>query len=167
MNLTQGHLTVLTQEIEQWYAWLIRKITDSDYPDVRAKSSDYVNRVRRTAYQTLDDTDWFIQTGSQALYQEKNGQLAGRGGAMEMACRPNFRQTLCSAIEKWYAWLISNPNPLFNSDDMVRMQAPVVYFHQTTEWLSRTTILNTDWFFDKGSQVVMNRWRKEDYDAYE
>lgn len=165
--MIQGHLTSLTQQIEQWYAWLIKKCTQVHDPDVRGRSSEYAERVRRTASQTLDDTDWFIQMGSQALYQEKSRQLAGRGEAVGVDRPSNSRQTLHVAIEKWYAWLISNPNPLFNSDDMVRMQAPVVYFHRATEWLSRTTLLNTDWFFDKGSQVVMDRWRKEDYDAYE
>lgn len=86
---------------------------------------------------------------------------------MSLEAASDARQALQSAIEKWYLWLSSNPATLFNANDALRMQGPVFYLHSANEWLSRTTMLNTEWFFEKGSDIVMDRWRKENYDAYE
>jgi hypothetical protein len=74
---------------------------------------------------------------------------------------------LLLSVENWYAWLISKPTTLFSGEDVQTMQRPVVYFHNANEWLSRTTMLNAEWFFREGSEIVMNRWKKEEYDSYD
>lgn len=74
---------------------------------------------------------------------------------------------LQSSVEKWYEWLISKPTTLFGVEDVQTLQRPVVYFHKANEWLSRTTMLNAEWFFREGSEIVMDRWRKEEYDSYD
>lgn len=80
---------------------------------------------------------------------------------------PNSSSRLEDVLEQWYGWLTTDAAPLFTADDAARMSAPVSYFHQAVDWLSRTTLSNTEWFFKEGSQIVMNRWLKDDYDAYE
>lgn len=70
-------------------------------------------------------------------------------------------------LEQWYVWLSSTPDPLFQKADEEQMKNPVLYFHASIDWLSRTTISNTEWFFAEGSHIVMKRWSEEDYDAYE
>ena len=70
-------------------------------------------------------------------------------------------------IEQLYAWLCSGPEILFNARDAEQMQRPVAYFHEAINWLARTTLANAEWFFKEGSQIVMNRWLKDDYNAYE
>lgn len=74
---------------------------------------------------------------------------------------------LQSAVERWYEWLVSRPDTMFLPEDVQTLQRPVVYFHKANEWLSRTTMLNAEWFFKEGSQIVMNRWQKGEYDAYD
>lgn len=74
---------------------------------------------------------------------------------------------LQEVLEQWYGWLTTDTEPLFTAADALRMNDPVSYFHQAVEWLSRTTVSNTEWFFAEGSQIVMNRWLRNDYDAYE
>lgn len=77
------------------------------------------------------------------------------------------REELLVTLEQWYQWLTSNPDVLFDSDDVKRLQSPVVYFHKANNWLSRTTMLNADWFFKEGSDIVMKRWKEGEYDAYD
>jgi len=74
---------------------------------------------------------------------------------------------LRGVLEEWYDWLTKEGEPLFSPQDAIRMSAPVTYLHKSVDWLSRTTMANTEWFFTDGSQIVMNRWLKDDYDAYE
>lgn len=74
---------------------------------------------------------------------------------------------LQDVLEEWYNWLTKDGEPLFSPQDAIRMGDPVSYLHQAVDWLSRTTMANTEWFFTDGSQIVMNRWLKDDYDAYE
>ncbi|WDL95144.1 hypothetical protein [Alicyclobacillus sp. ALC3] len=81
--------------------------------------------------------------------------------------RANLEARLRGSVENWYAWLTSKPDVLFYAEDVQTMQRPVAYFHQANEWLSRTTMLNADWFFQQGSDIVMSRWKKGEYDAYD
>lgn len=69
-------------------------------------------------------------------------------------------------VEKWYEWLCSNPSALFQPADITRMREPALYFHQSINWLHRTTIFNTEWFIQEASQMMMNRWLKDDYDVF-
>ncbi|WP_026961778.1 hypothetical protein [Alicyclobacillus herbarius] len=155
------------QKIEDWYIWLRDKFSSTQNESFHFRNTEFEHRAMSLLSRLLEDTHWFIQTGSQILYREKSGHEAGGDETMDPSHWLDSRQQLQSAIEKWYAWLLSNPSPLLNSDDVVRIHAPVVVFHKANEWLSRTTMLNTDWFFDKGSDIVMDRWRKEDHDAYD
>lgn len=77
------------------------------------------------------------------------------------------REQLLDLIEQWYVWLTSSPIPLFTEDDITKMHEPVFQLFQTAEWLSQSSIVQTERFLESGSQLVMSRWLKGDYDAYE
>ncbi|MET3292085.1 UNVERIFIED_CONTAM: hypothetical protein ABID98_004655 [Brevibacillus sp. OAP136] len=78
----------------------------------------------------------------------------------------NTREAIAEVVERWYEWLCSQPNALFHGADIERMRQPAHYFHHSIDWLSKTTLTNTDWFLAQGSNDVKNRWLRDDYDVY-
>ncbi|MEK3720377.1 hypothetical protein [Paenibacillus sp. FSL H8-0034] len=77
------------------------------------------------------------------------------------------RQHLQAVLERWYVWLASNPSVLFHPVDQERMMEPIIHLRQTHNWMSQGAIAKTEWFFEAGSQRLLERIRNGDYDIYE
>ena len=77
------------------------------------------------------------------------------------------RRHLQEELERWYVWLSSNPSALFGQEDLNRMMEPITHLRQTHNWLSQGAIAKTEWFFETGSNRLLERLRNGEYDIYE
>lgn len=157
----------------QWYAWLCAKPESLFHQENEFQMykpiSSYLDVLRKLHQETRAHMEWFIYEGSQSLILHIQSAQRKKGGVImdESHTAEDMNQKMVQLLEQWYAWLCSTPKPLFNQTDTIQMRNPVLYFHEAINWLSRTTLANTQWFFTDGSQIVMNRWIKGDYNSYE
>ncbi|WP_282199570.1 hypothetical protein [Collibacillus ludicampi] len=158
--------------VEQWYVWLCSKpnflFQHENETRMHHSVSNYHHKLYELQQSAIAQSDWFIHEGSQVLIQAMTiEKTKGETDLGEFEDTEEKIQKLSQLLERWYSWLGSTPEPLFRRADYDQMKNPVIYFHEAIDWLSRTTIVNTEWFFSDGSQIVMNRWLKGDYDSYE
>lgn len=159
--------------LEQWYTWLGSNPAPLFHPSCKPGMykpvAFYYENVQKLHQTAITGTERFLQEGARSLLNDMSARIGQKGdAAMTRSQNPEaVKQQLKQLLEHWYAWLSSNPEPTFSRSDNTHMKNPVIYFHEAIDWLSRTTMANTEWFFAEGSQIVMNRWIKGDYDAYE
>ena len=102
------------------------------------------------------------------------GGSAGRAEAAREAEAVRAGERLVSrieplerAIKRLYVWLVSRPELLFQETDALRMDGPIIHVKQTGDWISRSAVAKTDWFFEHGHALLLRRLRQGDYDSYE
>jgi hypothetical protein len=77
------------------------------------------------------------------------------------------RQKLKDVLESWYVWLSSNPDVLFLQEDRKQMMEPIIHLRQTHNRICQGSLAKTEWFFETGSQRLLERLRNGAYDIYE
>lgn len=95
-----------------------------------------------------------------AEQQPDPGVEAG-GGMSECA------DELDRALMRLYVWLVSRPALLFQEADRLSMDGPIIHVKQTGDWLSRSAVAKTEWYFEHGHALLMRRLQQGDYDSYE
>lgn len=105
-------------------------------------------------------------TLEKGMMDMKQIKMLGKDQYCEMQDPELLKRQLQQLVELWHQRITADADCWFQEADIQRMHRPVIFFHEAMNWLSNTTVINTRWFLNSGSDYIKARWLQDDHNVY-